>query len=257
MRPFICQVHAEYNNMHKKALISFLFLLLNSYNCAARSSDLERTIQAQGQLLVESQQKISELQADVDTLRGQLEETQYQLNQTIERQKIILQQLMNGTGLSSNTNPSKEGISLPTSHAEDQPPSDLSSWTNSGNDKTDYDFIVQFINDDKQNADTIAAFQKFIKNYPKSTYLANANYWLGQLYYKEGKNDEASFYYATVVKNYPSSSKAADSLYKVGVILLDKGDKKNAKNVFQQVISKYAKDKKTVDLAKQKLASLK
>ncbi|OCF92609.1 tol-pal system protein YbgF [Gilliamella sp. wkB7] len=257
MRPFICQVHAEYNNMHKKALISFLFLLLNSYNCAARNSDLERTIQAQGQLLVESQQKISELQADVDTLRGQLEETQYQLNQTIERQKIILQQLMNGTGLSSNTNPSKEGISLPTSHAEDQPPSDLSSWTNSGNDKTDYDFIVQFINDDKQNADTIAAFQKFIKNYPKSTYLANANYWLGQLYYKEGKNDEASFYYATVVKNYPSSSKAADSLYKVGVILLDKGDKKNAKNVFQQVISKYAKDKQVVDLAKQKLASLK
>ncbi|MCX8648732.1 tol-pal system protein YbgF [Gilliamella sp. B2776] len=243
--------------MHKKALILFLYLLFNSYGCVAGSSELERTIQAQGQLLVESQQKISELQADVDTLRGQLEETQYQLNQTIERQKMILQQLAGGSGLSSNPNSLGDDITLPTSPNNDHPPSDLSNWTNSGNDKTDYNFIVQFVNDDKQNADSIVAFQKFIKNYPKSTYLANANYWLGQLYYKEGKKDEASFYYATVVKNYPSSSKAADSLYKVGIILLDKDDKKNAKTVFQQVISKYSKDKKIVDLAKQKLASLK
>ncbi len=33
----------------------------------------------------------------------------------------------------------------------------------------------------------MVAFQNFIKNYPDSTYLPNANYWLGQLNYNKGK----------------------------------------------------------------------
>ncbi|OCG13180.1 tol-pal system protein YbgF [Gilliamella sp. wkB292] len=247
--------------MYKKTLILFLFLLFTGYGCAAGSSELDRTVQAQGQLLIQNQQQISDLQSDLDTLRGQLEETKYQLNQTIERQKMILQQMVGGSGFSSNTNSSQDNSSSPasapsTDSQSTTPSSDLSSWTTSGNDKADYNFIMQYVSEGKQNSDSIAAFQKFIEAYPKSSYLANANYWLGQLYYKEGKKDKASFYYATVVKDFSASPKAADSLYKVGIILLDKGDKKTAKTVFQQVVSKYPKDKNTVDLANKKLASL-
>lgn len=244
--------------MYKKILTLFLFLLFTGYGCAASEFDLERTVQAQGQLLIQNQQKISDLQSDVDTLRGQLEETKYQLNQTIERQKMILQQMATGSSFSSstNSNSSVDDTNLSNSTQSSSPSSDLSGWTTSGNDKSDYNFIMQFVNDSKQNNEVIAAFQKFLQNYPKSGYRANVNYWLGQLYYKQGNKDDASFYYATVVKNFSTSSKAPDSLYKVGLILLDKGDKKNAKAVFQQVINKYAKDKNAVDLATKKLASL-
>ncbi|MCO6544291.1 MAG: tol-pal system protein YbgF [Gilliamella sp.] len=245
--------------MHKKIPTLFLFLLFTGYGCAAGSSGIDQTVQAQGQLLIENQQKISDLQADVDALRGQLEETIYQLNQTIERQKMILQQMANGSGFSLNTNfnsqeesfiPSQDSTSLISS-------SDLLGWVTSGDDKVDYNFIMQFINDSKQNNEVITAFQKYLKTYPKSSYRANVNYWLGQLSYKQSKKDDASFYYATVVKDFPSSPKAADSLYKVGLILLDKGDTKNAKAVFQQVVNKYSKDKNAVALANKKLASLK
>ncbi|MWN90324.1 tol-pal system protein YbgF [Gilliamella sp. Pra-s65] len=246
--------------MHKKILILFLFLLFTGYGCATGSSDVERTIQSQGQLLIQNQQEISDLQADVDTLRGQLEETKYQLNQIIERQKMILQQMSNGSGFSLNSNSdSQDSTPLPSSDSISaiSSSSDLSGWITSGDDKADYNFIIQFVNDDKQNNEATAAFQKYLKAYPKSSYRANVNYWLGQLSYKQSKKDDASYYYATVVKDFPSSPKAANSLYKVGLILLDKGDTKNAKAVFQQVVNKYPKDKNAVALANKKLASLK
>ena len=246
------------HNMYRKILTLSLFLLFAGYGCAAGGSDVDRTIQAQGQLIIQNQQKISDLQSDLDTLRGQLEETRYQLNQTIERQKMILQQMTNGSGFSSNSNAetqednSNSASNIDTSSSS----SSLSGWSTSGDDKVDYNFVMQYINDDKQSDDVIVAFQNYLKAYPKTNYRANVNYWLGQLCYKKGKKDDASYYYATVVKDFPSSPKAADSLYKVGVILLDKGDKKNAKAVFQQVVNKYPKDKNTVDLANKKIASL-
>lgn len=245
--------------MYKRIFTLFLFLSFAGYGCAAGSSDIDRTVQAQGQLLIQNQQKISDLQADVDMLRGQLEETRHQLNQTIERQKMILQQMTNGSGFSSGDNTSSQPNDGETTSSAipNDADSGVVGWTTSGNDKTDYNFIVKFVNDSQQTNDTIIAFERFLKAYPKSNYRANANYWLGQLNYKQGNKDNASFYYATVVKDFPTSAKAADSLYKVGLILLDKGDKKNAKAVFQQVVSKYAKDKNIVDLARKKLASLK
>lgn len=39
----------------------------------------------------------------------------------------------------------------------------------------------------KQYDQAISAFQSFVKQYPKSTYQPNANYWLGQLFYNKGK----------------------------------------------------------------------
>ena len=247
--------------MYKKIPCLFLFLLFAGYGCAAGSSELERTVQAQGQLLIDNQQRINDLQSELSSLRGQLEETSYQLNQTIERQKMILQQLSGNTSFgtpastpNTESNTSVTNSSSPASATTTA--SGLSGWSASGNDKNDYDFIMKFVNEGKQNTQAIAAFQQFLQVYPKSSYCANVNYWLGQLFYKQPQKDDALYYYATVVKDFPSSAKAADSLYKVGLIFLEKGEKAKAKAVFQQVVNKYPKDKNTVDLANKKLASL-
>lgn len=225
-------------------IICLALSLFSFTTYAASVSELERMIQAQSQLLTDNQQKISELQYEVDQLRGQLEETTYQLEQTIERQKSILQRLEGNTV--SQTAPSQSNNTSTS----------LVNWTPSGNDKTDYNFIIKFVLEGKQSKEAILAFQQFLKDYPKSSYRANVNYWLGQLCYGQGRKDDASFYYATVVKEYPKSAKAGDSLYKVGLILLEKGEKNKAKAVFQQVVSQYSTDKNAVDLANKKLATL-
>ena len=231
--------------MFKKfASLSILFFSFHSY----ANSQMDRVVQAHGQLLTEYQQQITELQTEVDQLRGQLEQTTYLLNQTIERQKLILQQLANNSSPNNTTRTSASTVkSVPTS---------LANWTPSGDEKTDYNFIIKFVIDGKESKAAITAFQQFLKDYPKSSYRANVNYWLGQLCYKQGRKDDASFYFAVVVKDYPKSAKAADSLYKIGVILLDKGEKAKAKAVFEQVIIQYPKEKSIISATNNKLATL-
>ncbi len=58
-----------------------------------RVTQLERISNAHSQLLTQLQQQLSDNQSDIDTLRGQIQESQYQLNQINERQKQILTQI--------------------------------------------------------------------------------------------------------------------------------------------------------------------
>ncbi|AXF75273.1 cell division protein CpoB [Erwinia tracheiphila] len=210
-----------------------------------RVTTLERISNAQGQLVQQLQQQLSDTQRDIDSLRGQIQENQYQLNQLTERQKNIYQQLdtLSSSGANAQSQPAAGGIGDSTPSESSTPAAPVQS----GDANTDYNAAVALVLEKKQNDQAIAAFQAFVKNYPDSTYQPNANYWLGQLHYNKGKKDDAAFYFATVVKNYPKSSKSADALYKVGVIMQEKGDSAKAKAVFQQVIKQYPNS----DVAKQ------
>ncbi|WP_414163180.1 cell division protein CpoB [Superficieibacter sp. BNK-5] len=203
-----------------------------------RVTQLERISNAHSQLLTQLQQQLTDNQSDIDTLRGQIQENQYQLNQVVERQKQILLQIDSlssgggaaaqpATGVQNGATSSDAGAA--TSGAPVQ----------SGDANTDYNAAIALVQDKSRQDDALTAFQNFVKKYPDSTYQPNANYWLGQLNYNKGKKDDAAYYFANVVKNYPKSPKAADAMFKVGVIMQDKGDTAKAKAVYQQVINKY------------------
>ncbi|MDX6020970.1 cell division protein CpoB [Scandinavium sp. V105_16] len=210
-----------------------------------RVTQLERISNAHSQLLTQLQQQLQDNQADIDSLRGQIQESQYQLNQAVERQKQIQTQL---DGISSGGNAAQAQPA-----AGDQSGSAAATATpapatgaaasgvpvQSGDANTDYNAAIALVKDASRQDDAIAAFQNFVKKYPDSTYQPNANYWLGQLNYNKGKKDDAAYYFASVVKNYPKSPKAADAMFKVGVIMQDKGDTAKAKAVYQQVVTKY------------------
>ncbi|MFO6490920.1 cell division protein CpoB [Hafnia alvei] len=219
-----------------------------------RVTSLERITNAQGQLFSQLQQQLSDNQRDIDSLRGQIQESQYQLNQVVERQKQILLQL---DSQGSANNSANTGAAAADSAASATTGSDASSTTaapvastapaSSGDANTDYNRAVDLVLVKKQNDQAITAFQSFVKQYPDSTYQPNANYWLGQLFYNKGKKDDSAYYFAVVVKNYPKSPKAPDAMYKVGVIMQEKGQADKAKAVYQQVIKQYP----TSDAAKQ------
>ena len=206
-----------------------------------RVTSLERISNAQAQLLQQLQQQLSDNQRDIDSLRGQIQENQYQLNQITERQKDLYQQIGNLSSGASAQPQAASGDAVPAAAAEDATASAGASAApvQSGDANTDYNAAVALVLEKKQNEQAIAAFQAFIKKYPDSTYQPNANYWLGQLNYNKGKKDDAAYYFATVVKNYPKSPKSADALYKVGVIMQEKGDSAKAKAVYQQVVKQY------------------
>ncbi|EOU1295155.1 cell division protein CpoB [Cronobacter sakazakii] len=209
-----------------------------------RVVQLERISNAHSQLLTQLQQQLSDNQSDIDSLRGQIQENQYQLNHIVERQKQILLQmdsLTNGNGgaaAAQGGDQAQNGAAQATPDASASAPA-ASAPTQSGDANTDYNAAIALVQDKSRQDEAITAFSNFIKQYPDSTYQPNAHYWLGQLNYNKGKKDDAAYYFASVVKNYPKSPKAADAMYKVGVIMQDKGDTAKAKAVYQQVISKY------------------
>ncbi|CDG17055.1 cell division protein CpoB [Xenorhabdus doucetiae] len=202
-----------------------------------RLSQLERISDAHSQLLTQLQQQLSDSQRDIDTLRGQIQENQYQLNQIIERQKDLYLQLDKITNPSSAENTDSENRNAASSAQAENKQSAAPAST--GSEKGDYDAAVSLAINTKEYDKAIVAFQNFAKTYPKSKYLPNANYWLGQLNYNKGKKDDAAYYFATVVKDYPKSQKSSDSLYKVGLIMQEKGQKGKAKAVYQQVVKQY------------------
>jgi len=207
-----------------------------------RVIQLERISNAHSQLLTQLQQQLSDNQADIDSLRGQIQESQYQLNQVVERQKQILLQiesLSSGGATAQSAGGEQSGAAAGAATATPDAGASGAAPVQSGDANTDYNAAIALVQDKSRQDDAIAAFQNFIKKYPDSTYQPNANYWLGQLNYNKGKKDDAAYYFASVVKNYPKSPKAADAMFKVGVIMQDKGDTAKAKAVYQQVISKY------------------
>lgn len=210
-----------------------------------RVTQLERISNAHSQLLTQLQQQLSDNQNDIDSLRGQIQESQYQLNQVVERQKQILLQIdslgsgaaaagqASGTGEQGSAAPASPDTGASTSAPAAAAP------VQGGDANSDYNAAIAMVQDKSRQDEAIAAFQSFVKKYPDSTYQPNANYWLGQLNYNKGKKDDAAFYFASVVKNYPKSPKAPDAMYKVGLIMQDKGDTAKAKAVYQQVIKQF------------------
>ena len=205
-----------------------------------RVTSLERISNAQAQLLQQLQQQLNATQSDIDSLRGQIQENSYQLNQVVARQKQIYQQI---DSLSSSASASAATGSGSDSAAAAAPTADAAAGTaeavQSGDANSDYNSAVALVLEKKQYDQAITAFQAFVQKYPDSTYQPNANYWLGQLNYNKGKKDDAAYYFATVVKKYPKSPKSSEALYKVGIIMQDKGDNAKAKAVYQQVIKQY------------------
>ncbi|AEF44392.1 tol-pal system protein YbgF [Serratia sp. AS12] len=210
-----------------------------------RVTSLERISNAQGQLLNQLQQQLSDNQRDIDSLRGQIQESQYQLNQVVERQKQIYQQMdsiSQGGAQSSAAAAGAAGgaaAAASTDGADSAPAGASAAPASTGDENSDYNAAVSLALEKKQYDQAISAFQTFVKQYPKSTYQPNANYWLGQLFYNKGKKDDAAYYFAVVVKNYAKSPKAPDAMYKVGIIMQEKGQADKAKAVFQQVIKQY------------------
>lgn len=201
-----------------------------------RVTQLERISNAHSQLLTQLQQQLSDNQNDIDSLRGQIQESQYQLNQVVERQKQILLQI---DSLGSGAAGQAAGSTDQGAAAAATPDAGAAAPVQGGDANSDYNAAIAMVQDKSRQDEALAAFQSFVKKYPDSTYQPNANYWLGQLNYNKGKKDDAAFYFASVVKNYPKSPKAPDAMYKVGVIMQDKGDTAKAKAVYQQVIKQF------------------
>ena len=99
-------------------------------------------------------------------------------------------------------------------------------------------------------------FQEFTKRFPDSKNADNAQFWIGEIYYREKWYEKAIVEYQKVVEDYPKGNKIRSAMLKQGYAFLNIGDKANARLILKDLISKYPNTTEA-QLATQKLSQIK
>ena len=87
----------------------------------------------------------------------------------------------------------------------------------------------------------IQKFRQFLQKYPNGKYAANAEFWIGECLYSQGKYQEALGQFKTVNAKYPGHHKNADALLKAGMTYKRLGDQANATSNYQQLMQQFPK----------------
>lgn len=97
-------------------------------------------------------------------------------------------------------------------------------------------------------------FSEFIKRFPKSPIADSAQFWIGEVYYRQKWYEKAILEYQKVIENYPKGNKVSAALLKQGFSFFNLGDKSNGRLVLKELIKKYPSSNEA-KIAKQKLES--
>lgn len=88
-------------------------------------------------------------------------------------------------------------------------------------------------------AEGIRLFQDFLQKYPNGKYKANADYWIGECLYAQGKYQDALSQFQNINSSYPRHHKNADALLKAGMSLTKIGDSAGAQQKYRQLLADF------------------
>jgi tol-pal system protein YbgF len=123
-----------------------------------------------------------------------------------------------------------------------------------GTDRGNYQAAFLLLKD-SQYDQAIAAFIKFLADFPDSPLADNAQYWLGEAHYVNKDYPTALTAFQRVVDKYPQSRKLPDALLKVGYCQYELKQWDQARTVLGIVTSRYA-DTPAGRLAQQRLEKM-
>ena len=84
------------------------------------------------------------------------------------------------------------------------------------------------------------SFQEFLRTYPQSQLADNAQYWLGERRITSTRDyDNAASAFRAVGEQYPQSRKAPDALLKLGLTQIDQKKLTDARATLKQVVQRY------------------
>ncbi|NNJ65589.1 MAG: tol-pal system protein YbgF [Xanthomonadales bacterium] len=226
--------------------------------------------------------QVQELQDEVRSLRGQLEEQQRELENMKRRQRdqyLDLDQRLSDLRNAQPVMPSgtaaaaapRPGPTMPP--AEDVPEvrapiESQSQATGIGQpvvesaaapaaaaaEKAAYDQAFQALKE-LRYADAAEEFQSFLDRYPNSEFSDNAQYWLGESYYVTRNYDIALRAFQDLLSQFPESPKAPDALLKVGYTHYELEQWDSARAALTQVQEQYP-DSTLSRLAENRLRSM-
>ena len=98
-------------------------------------------------------------------------------------------------------------------------------------------------------------FKKFLNTYKGSELSDNAQFWIGESYYREKKFEEAILSFEDLIKIYPKSAKISEAYYKQALSFSAINDPFAAKAKLEMLLNEYP-DGELAQRAKQKLQEI-
>jgi TolA-binding protein len=83
----------------------------------------------------------------------------------------------------------------------------------------------------------ISGFKVHIVAYPKGGYVANAYYWLGEIYLLQSELDLARQSFSVIHEDHPAHEKYSDAKFKLGQVYFMLGDMIKAKKLLESIAS--------------------
>lgn len=109
---------------------------------------------------------------------------------------------------------------------------------------------------DKGNFDlALAGFQNYIVQFPETSMVDKAQYWVGECLYSKKEFSKAIESFDKVIKNYPKSEKVAGAKLKIGLSYQNEKNYTKAKEYFHRVIKEHPSSNEA-EIAKDRLARI-
>jgi len=230
--------------------------------------------QGQGQTTVELLNRINELQAEVQTLRGLVEQQTFEIEtlKKAQRDRYVdldsrLSRLEGGAvGGPVNAPPaiteqplqpgqlSAEVVdelppldaaaiaATPAAPAPIQPSAPIDATPapidSSQDEKRSYDDAFSALRDGRY-AESARRFQAFLSAFPNGELADNATYWLGESYYVTQNYRIALDTFGGLLERFPNSAKAPDALLKIGYSYYELKEWERAEAVLTDVVNRY------------------
>jgi tol-pal system protein YbgF len=82
-------------------------------------------------------------------------------------------------------------------------------------------------------------FEELLQRYPNSASADNAQFWIGETFFREKAYEKAILEYQKVIEKYPKGNKVPAALLKQGHAFLALGDKVNSRLIFEELVRKF------------------
>lgn len=187
---------------------------------------------------------VQQLQDEVRMLRGQVESQQYELDRLKQQQDDRYRDLDRRLSLlitgGAQTPSVPPAATAPVDQAEPQltPPVPADAPNTAAGDDPAYQAAFALVRERKFD-EAAASFERFVVDYPSSPRLANAYYWLGEIYLAQQKLEPSRQAFARVVEGFADSPKVPDALYKLGVLHHQLGNMEQSARYMAQVIQEF------------------
>lgn len=196
-----------------------------------RISRLEQQVNGIAQMNLP--QQIADLQQQVQRLNGQLEELTHQLDvQSRTQQHVEALPPAPPPAQPSYATPPSSGQIVPTvtpnNNSVPNPPTDAAAYQAALNLLTN-----------KQYAQAMVGFQNYIREHPNGQFVANAHYWLGEIFFQQRNLRQAELEFNLVIKQFASSNKVPDAKLRLAVLHAQQGKTAQAIQELKNVSQSY------------------